>query len=49
MQCERKNTPELCRRWPNQTEVTVPGLHFVPEDSPDQIAEAQVGWLTHVP
>jgi haloalkane dehalogenase len=40
---------ELCRRWPNQTEVTVPGLHFVPEDSPDQIAEALVGWLTHVP
>jgi len=28
---------ELCRRWPNQTEVTVPGLHFLQEDSPDLI------------
>jgi len=28
---------ELCRRWPNQNEVTVPGLHFLQEDSPDLI------------
>jgi haloalkane dehalogenase len=28
---------ELCRQWPNQTEVTVPGLHFIQEDSPDEI------------
>ena len=28
---------ELCRRWANQTEVTVPGLHFLQEDSPDLI------------
>src|SRR4029079_8118588 len=26
---------EFCRTWPNQTEVTVKGLHFVQEDSPD--------------
>jgi haloalkane dehalogenase len=31
-----------CRRWPNQTEVTVRGLHFVQEDSPAEIAAAIV-------
>jgi len=31
---------EFCRTWPNQTEVTVPGLHFVPEDSADAIGAA---------
>ena len=33
-------TRELCRTWPNQTEVTVPGKHYIQEDSPDQIGEA---------
>jgi haloalkane dehalogenase len=31
---------DFCRRWPNQTEVTVPGLHFLQEDSPDAIGKA---------
>jgi haloalkane dehalogenase len=31
---------EFCRTWPNQSEVTVPGLHFLQEDSPDQIGAA---------
>ena len=31
---------EFCRGWPNQTEVTVAGLHFVQEDSADAIGEA---------
>jgi haloalkane dehalogenase len=31
---------ELCRSWPNQTEVTVAGKHFVQEDSPDHIGKA---------
>ena len=31
---------EFCRTWPNQTEVTVPGVHFVQEDSPKAIGEA---------
>jgi haloalkane dehalogenase len=31
---------EVCRAWPNQTEVTVPGLHFLQEDSPDAIGRA---------
>ena len=35
---------EVCRRWPNQTEVTVPGLHFIQEDSPDEIGAAIAHW-----
>ena len=31
---------EFCRTWPNQTEVTVRGSHFVQEDSPDEIGRA---------
>lgn len=31
---------EFCRAWPNQTEITVPGIHFVQEDSPDLIGSA---------
>lgn len=33
-------TLEFCRSWPNQTEVTVKGLHFLQEDSPDEIGKA---------
>jgi len=35
---------EFCRSWPNQQEVTVKGLHFVQEDSPDEIGEAIAKW-----
>jgi haloalkane dehalogenase len=35
---------EACRRWPNQREVTVRGLHYVQEDSPDEIAAAILDW-----
>jgi haloalkane dehalogenase len=35
---------EFCRSWPNQTEVTVRGRHFVQEDSPDEIGEALSTW-----
>jgi haloalkane dehalogenase len=31
---------EVCRAWPNQQEVTVKGLHFIQEDSPDEIGQA---------
>jgi haloalkane dehalogenase len=31
---------EVCRAWPNQTEVTVKGTHFIQEDSPDEIGQA---------
>ena len=36
---------ELCRQWPNQTEITVPGLHFIQEDSPAEIGSAIVEFL----
>jgi haloalkane dehalogenase len=35
---------EVCRTWPNQTEVTVPGIHFVQEDSPEAIGNAIADW-----
>lgn len=31
---------DVCRTWPNQTEVTVRGSHFIQEDSPDEIGRA---------
>lgn len=37
---------EYCRKWPNQTEVTVSGTHFVQEDSPHEIGEAIASWLS---
>ncbi len=36
---------EICRAWPNQTEVTVRGLHYVHEDSPDEIGAAIRNWV----
>ena len=36
---------EFCRRWPNQQEVTVSGLHFIQEDSPHEIGDAVADWL----
>ena len=35
---------EFCRSWPNQTEVTVAGSHFIQEDSPVDIGCAIAGW-----
>ena len=35
---------EFCRTWPNQQEVTVKGIHFIQEDSPDEIGRAIAGW-----
>ena len=39
---------ELCRGWPNQTEVTVPGLHFIQEDSPNQIGQAVADFVNRL-
>ena len=36
---------DYCRTWPNQTEVTVAGIHFIQEDSPDEIGAAITEWL----
>jgi haloalkane dehalogenase len=35
---------DFCRRWPNQTEVTVAGRHFIQEDSPHEIGQAIAAW-----
>jgi haloalkane dehalogenase len=35
----------FCRTWPNQTEVTVKGAHFMQEDSPDEIGRALAQWV----
>ncbi|MDD9853255.1 MAG: haloalkane dehalogenase [Deltaproteobacteria bacterium] len=39
---------ELCRSWPNTTEVTVPGTHFIQEDSPGEIGRAISEWLREI-
>ena len=36
---------DFCRTWPNQTEVTVKGTHFIQEDSPVEIGQAVAGWM----
>lgn len=36
---------EFCRSWPNQTETTVAGIHFIQEDSADEIGTAVSAWL----
>ena len=35
----------FCRGWPNQREVTVKGLHFIQEDSGDDIGRAVSGFV----
>ena len=36
---------ETVRAWPAQTEVIVAGVHFVQEDSPDEIGRAIADWM----
>jgi haloalkane dehalogenase len=36
---------EFCRSWPNQIEVTVNGVHFIQEDSADDIGRSIADWL----
>jgi haloalkane dehalogenase len=33
------------RAWPNLTELTVKGIHFVQEDSPHEIGGAIADWM----
>jgi len=35
----------LVRAWPALTEKTVAGIHFIQEDSPDEIGRAIAGWM----
>ena len=37
---------EFCRSWPNQTEVTVAGSHFIQEDSGTEIGRAVAAWIS---
>jgi haloalkane dehalogenase len=37
---------DFCRSWKNQTEVTVPGVHFIQEDSGPAIGRAIADWMT---
>jgi haloalkane dehalogenase len=35
----------ICRAWPMQTEVSVRGLHYPQEDSPEETGQALVNWI----
>lgn len=39
---------EVCRSWENQSEVTVPGTHFVQEDSGEEIGRHIASWLAEL-
>jgi haloalkane dehalogenase len=39
---------EFCRAWPNQSEVTVPGIHFIQEDSGTAIGAAIADWAARL-
>ncbi len=39
---------DFIRTWPNQTEVTVRGVHFLQEDSPDEIGAAVAKFVTRL-
>lgn len=36
---------ELCRKWPNQSEVTVNAKHFFQEDAPEAVGRALRNWI----
>ncbi len=40
---------EFCLTWPDQETVTVPGAHFIQEDSPDLIGRAIADWVRRLP
>ena len=39
---------KLAKNFRNQHHVVVKGLHFVQEDSPDEIGQAITGWLERI-
>ena len=39
---------EFCRTWSNQDEVTVPGIHFLQEDCPEDIGQAIGDWYASI-
>lgn len=43
----RGATADYVRTWPNLSEVTVPGTHFIQEDSPGAIGGAIADWIRY--
>ncbi len=43
-----KLSDQICRSWPNQQERTVRGIHFIQEDSPDEIGAALAAWYRQI-
>lgn len=39
---------EFCRTWPNQREGTVKGIHYIQEDSPDEIGRALAEFVSGI-
>ena len=39
---------DFCRTWKNQKEITVKGLHFIQEDSADEIGKALSKWYNDI-
>lgn len=39
---------DFCRSWPNQREVGVKGIHFVQEDSPEEIGRALADFVRRI-
>jgi len=42
-------TLEFCRTWPNQTEVKVRGVHFLQDDSPEEVGRALQDFVRSTP
>jgi haloalkane dehalogenase len=45
---ESESMRAFCRTLPNQTELTVSGVHFIQEDSPEEIGKAVVGFVRRI-
>ena len=41
----RKDVRDFCLAWPNQKVIEIEGIHFVQEDSPDEIGQGVAEWL----
>jgi haloalkane dehalogenase len=41
----RREARDFCLAWPNQKVIPIQGIHFVQEDSPDEIGRGVAEWL----
>ena len=44
----RGDATGFCRSWKNQREITVAAMHFLQEDSPDEIGRGVADWLGEI-